>query len=145
MIRKYKKTDADAIVSAWRRASELAHAFLPKEFLDQEADNVRNVYPVYAEIWVIEIENRVVGFIALVDDEIGGLFLDPEYHGRGYGKALVDQAVAEKGAVRVEVFKRNTIGRNFYKSYGFVGEEVSFHEASGQQVMQLSFARRQAM
>jgi len=142
MIRKYKTKDVEAVVSSWRIASELAHPFLPKEFLDQEADNVRNVYLVYAETWVTEINGSVVGFIALVDDEIGGLFLDPSYHGQGLGKAMVDKAVAEKGRyLKVEVFKENMIGRGFYETYGFTEVEECLHEGSGQSTLRMTYER----
>ena len=140
MIRKYKSEDADAVVLMWRISSDLAHPFLTKEFLDKEADNIRNVHLAMAETWVTEINGNVVGFIALVGEEIGGLFLDPRYHGRGLGRALVDKAVAEKGALKVEVFKENVIGRRFYNSYGFRSTEEFFHEASGQMTLRMVFA-----
>jgi len=139
MIRKYRKNDVDAVVSSWRLASERAHPFLTTQFLDQEASNVRNIYLVHAETWVIEVGACVVGFIALIDDQIGGLFLEPKYHGQGYGKALVDKAVAEKGSLRVEVFKLNTIGRRFYRSYGFTGNEEFLHPETGQPTLRLSY------
>jgi len=139
MIRKYEDKDIDAVVSSWRVASELAHPFLTKAFLDREADNVRNVYMPFAETWVSEVNGSVVGFIALIEDEIGGLFLDPKYHGQGLGKALVDKAVAEKGSLKVEVFKENTIGRRFYGAYGFKGADESLHEASGQMTILMAY------
>lgn len=139
MIRKYNKKDVDAVVSSWRLASELAHPFLTAEFFEQEADNVRNVYLVYAETWVVEAEGRVIGFIALIEDEVGGLFVDPKFHGQGHGRALVDKAVTEKGPLRVEVFKLNEIGRSFYDSYGFVGLDEYTHEASGQPTLRMSY------
>jgi len=140
MIRIYKDEDVGAVILSWRDASELAHPFLTKEFLDQEADNVRNVYLKFAETWVTEIDGQVVGFIALVDNEIGGLFLDPKYHGQGLGKAMVDKAVAEKGLLTVEVFKENVIGRRFYNAYGFRDVEEFIHEASGQATIRMSFS-----
>lgn len=142
MIRKYIDTDMDAVVSSWRVASELAHPFLAKAFLDQEADNVRNVYMPFAETWVSEMNGCVVGFIALIEDEIGGLFVDPKYHGQGLGKALVDKAVSEKGSLKVEVFKKNEIGRGFYGAYGFKGDDESFHEASGQVTIRMTYASK---
>ena len=140
MIRKYKNEDVDAVVSSWRVASELAHPFLTKEFLDQEADNVRDVYLIYAETWVTEINGSVAGFIALVDDEIGGLFLDPRYHGQGLGKAMVDKAVAEKDhLLKVEVFKENIIGRRFYETYGFRYAGEFLHEGSSQPTLRMTY------
>ncbi len=132
MIRQYQGTDADDVVEVWRRASEMAHPFLEQAFLDQEADNVRNVYLAFAETWVTEIDGKVVGFISLIEDEIGGLFLDPAFHGQGLGRAMVDKAASDKGALKVEVFKGNVIGRKFYAAYGFSGSDEYLHEASGQ-------------
>jgi putative acetyltransferase len=139
MIRKYEERDMEVVVSTWRRASELAHPFLTKAFLDQEDDNMRNIYLVFAETWVTEVDGGVVGFIALVENEIGGLFLDPDFHGQGMGRAMVDMAVAQKGPLKVEVFKDNTIGRRFYNTYGFRETEEFIHEASGQITLRMSF------
>lgn len=140
MIRNYKDTDVESVVSIWRAANELAHPFLTKEFLDEESHNVRNVYPAFAEIWVTEIDGRVVGFIALVETEIGGLFLDTAYHGQGLGRAMVDKAVAEKGALTVEVFRDNTIARPFYEAYGFHYVDEYVHEASGQVTLRMTYS-----
>lgn len=144
MIREFISSDTDAIVDAWQRASNLAHPFLTPAFLAQEAHNVRHIYVVHAETWVAEISEQVVGFIALIASEdvceVGGLFLDPAFHGQGIGKALMDKAVAEKGPLKVEVFQRNAIGRRFYAAYGFVASGEYFHEASGQMTLQLRYS-----
>ena len=140
MIRKYDKHDIEVVVSLWRSASEIAHSFLSKDFLDQEDDNMRNIYLAFAETWVTEVEGTVVGFIALIEDEIGGLFLDPDFHGQGLGRALVDKAVIQKGPLKVEVFKENIIGRRFYDAYGFRETEEFIHEASGQTTLRMNFA-----
>lgn len=139
MIRPYTDHDADAVVSIWRAASERAHPFLSVPFLDAEAENVRNVYPRFAEIWVLEDKAAPIGFIALIDAEVGAIFLQPEHHGQGHGRAMMDFAVSKKGAVTLDVFKANAIGRAFYDRYGFrqVGEYV--HEATGQETLQMAF------
>ncbi|WP_373008833.1 hypothetical protein [Hyphomonas sp.] len=50
MIRPYTDQDTDAVVSIWRATSEVAHPFLSEAFLAAETENVRNVYPKFAEI-----------------------------------------------------------------------------------------------
>ncbi len=139
MIRKYEQDDADAVVSVWRRASDLAHPFLTKEFQDSESENVRNVYPQFAEIWVNEVDRKIVGFIALIESEVGAIFLSPNCHGKGIGREMMDFAVAQKGAVTVEVFKENTIGRKFYDKYGFRITGETLHEPSGHMVVKMAF------
>ena len=144
MIRPYKSEDTDALITLWRAASAVAHPFLTPEFLDQEAENMRNIYLVHAETWVREQNGSPVGFIALINTdggtEVGGLFVDPDYHKLGFGRALVDHARTLKGTLDVEVFERNSIGRRFYARCGFVETDRSFHDASKQTTLRLRYA-----
>lgn len=142
MIRKYRPEDTEAIVSIWRSASELAHSFLGEEFLKQEAVELTTQHLSNAETWVLEHDGNPVGFIALVGDEIGGLFLDPAVHGKGLGRSMVDHAVARRRSLRVEVFEKNEIGRRFYARYGFVEVERYRHEASGEMTLRLQLPDR---
>ena len=139
MIRKFEQEDTEDVVASWRSASELAHPFLSQAFLEKEAHDVRNDYLALAETWVCEVDGRVVGFIAMIENVIGGLFIHPHYHGRGLGRALVDKALAEKGPLEVEVFRDNVIGRRFYEAYGFQRESVSLHDPSGQVTILMTF------
>jgi len=132
MIRKYQTEDTDVLVLIWGKANALAHSFLLDDFVAQVAEDMRNIYLPNAETWVLEEGEKPIGFIALIGDEIGGLFLEPTLHGRGFGKALVDHAVALHGPLRVEVFERNVIGRHFYDRYGFVENARYIHEDSGE-------------
>ncbi len=137
MIRKYQSEDADAVVSIWQSANSLAHPFLKEDFVAQEAINLRTLYLPNAETWVLEDNETPVGFIALIGNEIGGLFLEPSFHGQGLGSALVDHAADLKGLLRVDVFEKNAIGRRFYERYGFVQEGKYCHEASGEMTLKL--------
>ncbi|KCZ94047.1 GNAT family N-acetyltransferase [Hyphomonas johnsonii] len=139
MIRPYADHDTDAVVSIWRAAVARAHSFLSIPFLEMEEENVRNVYPAFADIWVLEDNAMPIGFIALVGAEVGAIFLHPDHHGKGHGRAMMDFAVARKGAVTLDVFKANAIGRAFYDRYGFTQVKEYVHEASGQDMLTLAF------
>lgn len=139
MIRTFKSEDTDAVIAIWRSASALAHAFLPAAFMDEAEKLTREVYLQQAETWVFIRGGKIVGFIGLIDDYIGGLFVDPSHHGEGIGRALVDKAVAEKGSLVVEVFVDNVIGRRFYASYGFTGEKQVMDPHSGFPLLQLTY------
>jgi putative acetyltransferase len=142
-IRQYESHDLDGILSAWENASSLAHPFLGKEFLVQERKNIPEVYLPIADTWVVVIDNAVVGFIALIGNEVGAIFLQPECHGQGAGKALMDKARDLHGDLEVEVFAENPIGRKFYTRYGFVLLEEKLHEQTGQQVLRLKYTAEQ--
>ena len=144
-VRRYQSGDDDQIVAAWRAASAFAHPFLPPEFFADEAQKIREVYLPNAKTWVCVEGSAVVGFIAVLDDEVGGLFVHPAVWRRGAGRSLMDTVVAEAyGAVSVEVFKANRIGRAFYDSYGFKFEREHVCETTGQPVLRLSYALKAA-
>jgi putative acetyltransferase len=139
MIRPYNEKDADAVIAVWRAASELAHSFLPEDFMDEAEQQIRETYLPMAETWVYVLDGEVVGFIGLLDNFIGGLFVDPMHHGKGIGCALVDKGVEEKGALVVDVFVDNLIGRGFYAAYGFTGNKQMTDPNSGFPLLRLTY------
>ncbi len=132
MIRAYDPKDTDALIAIWERANAQAHPFLPEEFVAQVKTDMRSMYLPNAETWVLESRGKPIGFIAMIGNEIGGLFLAPAHHGKGSGKAMVDHVAANKGPLKVEVFSENVIGRLFYERYGFLLQDEYLHENSGQ-------------
>jgi putative acetyltransferase len=138
-IRPYKNSDLEAVLSSWETATRLAHPFMTDEFIAQERINVAEVYMPITDTWVVDIDGNIEGFIALMGNEVGAIFLQPKYHGKGAGKALMDKAQELHGDLEVEVFKDNSIGRKFYSHYGFEQLEEKLHEPTGQQVLRLKF------
>ena len=130
MIREYTANDTDDLIAIWEKANALAHPFLAADFVAFVKDAMRNMYLPNAQTWVVEDKGTPIGFIAMIGNEIGGLFLDPAHHGRGHGRAMVDHVVGIKGPLRVEVFKDNKIGQPFYERYGFAIVEEYLHEPS---------------
>jgi putative acetyltransferase len=139
IIRQYKESDLDSVLDSWEMATRLAHEFMTDDFIAQERKNVEEMYLPNTDTWVAEIGNEVKGFIALMGNEVGAIFLQPHCHGKGIGKALMDKAQELHGDLEVEVFKKNTIGRDFYSKYGFEPLEEKLHEPTGQQVLRLKF------
>ena len=92
MLRKYEAEDLDDVLRVWAAASEIAHPFLSDEFQATARHDIANVFLPITETWVWESNGRVVGFISMLDNEIGGLFVDPKFQRVGLGQALVDHA-----------------------------------------------------
>ena len=137
MIREYTPSDASALVSIWLAASAVAHPFLSEDFIAQEAENLRHVYLPNTRTWVVESDGSPVGFIAMMGNEIGGLFLDPQHHGKGMGKAMLEHARSFIFPLEVEVFASNEVGRPFYERQGFREVHRYLHDATGQEVIRM--------
>lgn len=140
MIRPYTPKDLDELLTAWAAASEIAHPFLSDEFLASERENIPNLYLPNAETWVFEAEGTVVGFIALIGNEVGAIFVHPSHQKLGIGQQLMDKVKDLRGELEVEVFAANSIGRAFYAKYGFVLIQEKVHEPTGQGVLRLRLA-----
>jgi len=138
-IRTYSEGDLEDLLLTWERATKLAHPFLTESFLEKEKYNIPNLYLPNADTWVLVISERVVGFIALIGNEVGALFVDPEYHRKGFGKLLMDKAQGLHNRLEVEVFKENSLGRDFYQRYGFIVQQQKIHKETGCQLLRLFY------
>ena len=142
MIRPYKSADRDRLLDIWYRASRLAHPFLDENFMSSERRLIATKHLPSAETWVYVLDEEIVGFVALVGNEVGGLFVDPDFHRKGIGAALVDHALARRGQLEVEVFLENVIGRKFYDRYGFRMVKELVHDQTGQSVLRMRYPAR---
>lgn len=139
MIRRYKETDLDKVVDIWYQASTMAHPFLKPEFVEKVKNDMREIYIPNSLTWVFEENNKVVGFVGMLGNEIGGLFILPDQQAKGMGTQLVNYVSKLHNEIEVEVFKANHIGRAFYDKYGFKTFKESIHEETGQAVLRMKF------
>ena len=137
MIRKHTPDDAATILDIWYQASTLAHPFLDDAFAEQVKTAMRDMYIPNSETWVYEENNTVLGFISMMGNEIGGLFVLPNNQGKGIGTQLVNFIKPSHDSLEVEVFDKNSIGRAFYDKYGFKQIHNYFHKESNQDVLRL--------
>lgn len=129
------------MLDAWYSASQVAHPFLSQDFFEQERRNIRDLYLPYSETWVFDLDGVVVGFMSLIGNEVGGIFVDSAFHRHGIGRALMDHARGIRDELELDVFKDNAVGRSFYEKYGFsqVGEHL--HEETGLMQLRLKLVR----
>lgn len=139
MIRPYRPADIDAVLDAWLLAARQAYPFLDDDFFDHERVEIEKTYMPIAETWVYEHSGVVVGFLALLDNEVGAIFVTPATQGSGFGRALMDHACELRGHLTLDVFKENAVGRRFYDRYGFQLVSEYVHEPTGQPTLRLEF------
>ncbi|PSR16081.1 GNAT family N-acetyltransferase [filamentous cyanobacterium CCP3] len=142
-LRPYQPQDCEAVLDVWQRAATVAHSFLPAAHFAQERLAIATQYLPMAETWVYEHQGQIAGFVSLLNaeasSEVGGLFVDPPWQGRGVGRALMDHAVALKGALMVTVFEQNALGRRFYGRYGFGETGRSRHDDTGLPLVRMQY------
>jgi putative acetyltransferase len=139
-VRKYQAEDLDAVLNCWQEASRIAHPFLSDDFLKQERFNIPNVYMPITETWVCESGAEVIGFISLLGNEVGAIFVKPKDQRSGAGHALMNKARDLRGQLVVDVFEANTIGIGFYKKYGFQPGATRMHEETGNTVLRMALS-----
>jgi putative acetyltransferase len=140
VIRKYEAGDLDFVMAIWESASKDAHPFLTSDFLDIERFNIPNIILPNTVTWVAEQDGIVVGFICIYKNEVGLLFVHPEFQGRGAGTALLDKAREDHDDLEVEVFKANERSCSFYAKYGFEFLCSKIHILTGDELLRLKFS-----
>jgi len=105
-----------------------------------ERENIPKVYLPVADTWVAAADGRITGFISLLGNEVGALFVDPDCHRGGIGRALIDKARSLHGDLEVEVFEQNALGRAFYESVGFRLVERKIHDLTRHALLRLHLA-----
>jgi len=143
MIRPFKNTDSEAILTIWYDAQSLAHPFLSKEFVDKVKVMMKDIFIPNSKTWVYEKEGEVIGFVSMMNNEIGGLFVNPNKQSKGIGAALVNYIKTMHDTIEVEVFEKNIIGNSFYNKYGFKRMKSYLHEETNEIVLRLEFNTQQ--
>ena len=127
MIRAYRAADEQQVLEVWYRAAVIAHSFLPDEVLSAERQQIKERWLPVSETLVYVCDRRVAGFLSMLGNEVGGLFVDPDYQQRGIGRALLDEARKARSVLELSVFAENRRGQLFYLAYGFevVGRQTN--------------------
>lgn len=141
MILPYTPSDKEDVLSIWRQASAIAHPFLAETTVAQAEAMIRDQLLDMAETWMARRDGRNVGFVALIGDEVGGLFILPSQQGRGLGRALLDKAASVHSALTLSVFAENPKAQGFYQAYGFVETGRQTSDFFGHEEIRMRFER----
>lgn len=119
-IRASRPDDGNRVVEIWRAAVDATHDFLRPE--DRQAIGVEvRAYLPQAPLWLaVDVNDDPVGFMGLTADEMDSLFVCPDWHGRGVGRALVMHALTLRSTLTSTVNEQNHGARAFYLRLGFV-------------------------
>lgn len=126
-IRAARAAEGELLSGLAMRAK--AHWGYPEDFLRACRAELTydHDYIAARDVFVIESDRRVVGFCSLerIDEEsieLGGLFVEPGYIGKGLGRALMRKAMetAREAGARRLVIHGDPNARPFYEAAGAV-------------------------
>jgi len=130
-IREYKESDQPSVLLVWERSVSATHHFLSRKDFDAIKNIVAQIPFAKLNVHCLVVENKIAGFISVIERKIEMLFLAPEYIGKGLGKELLQFALRKLGACQVDVNEQNEQAVQFYKKSGFVVSERSAKDDLG--------------
>jgi GNAT superfamily N-acetyltransferase len=121
-IRQGQPADAPAIADVFLTARSRCLPYLPRVHSDEQTRQwIADVVSRLPELWVAEINDRVVGFAAVIHDFLEHLYVHPDFHGRGIGSALLKSAKeARPDGFTLWLFQQNAQARRFYERHGLL-------------------------
>lgn len=121
VIRQSIAADHPQLLDIWLRAVRATHHFLQASDIDALLPQLRDVYLQAVELWVaVDTDDRPLGFIGFNGNHVEMLFVDPELHGQGIGRALLDFGRQSRTTMSVDVNEQNPRAVGFYQHYGFI-------------------------
>ena len=127
IIREYRSEDFDAVTILWRisREKSIPEFQLEKgHFFFEDRDYFQKQIIKNNQIWVVVSQNYPVGFMAMNNDFVDQLYIDPDHQRRGIGRSLLKLA-RERSPEHVWLYtlQVNASARSFYEKNGFVAEK----------------------
>ena len=112
---KYKQQ----LLIVWERSVLATHDFLTQSDFYEIKQLVQSINFNDLQVYCLTLDELVLGFIGVADRKIEMLFIDPGYFGQGLGKSLLDFAINELEADKVDVNEQNVGALMFYQKTGF--------------------------
>lgn len=132
-IRPYRSDDFEAVTVLWRRAREQAFPdFQRRKGHTFAEDQVyfRDVILVNNDVWVVEVDELPVAFMAIAGDFIDQLYVDQEHQRAGLGRTLLEHARSlSPEHLWLYTLQININGRAFYEKNGFIATKFGVSPA----------------
>jgi len=126
-IRDYRSADFDAVTILWRIAREKSIPEFQKakgHFFFEDQDYFRDFILKENSVFIVEIGQRPIAFMAMKDQFIDQLFVHPDHQNIGVGKALLEYArTLSPEHLWLYTLQINTSARAFYEKNGFIPEK----------------------
>lgn len=142
MIRPFEPNQLDTLMALWLESTISGHPFIAERYWHDSCAVVRDVYIPQSKTWVYMQEERLAGFISIIDQQfIGALFVASAYAGKGVGSQLLKYVQSHYSALSLEVYQKNQRAVYFYHHRGFRIEEAAWQNDTQQPTWIMSWEK----
>lgn len=131
-IRKYNENEINYIVELWCEVSKKSHDFISEEYWEEKKEDMAIKYIPISETYVIEDDGKILGFVSMVDNYLAALFIDSNYHNKGYGNKLLNFVKERKDEIQLKVYEKNKKAYEFYLKNGFILKDELIDSDTGE-------------
>lgn len=125
-IRTFQEKDAEEIAALIRKtlmkvnSKDYTGEMIKKKIDEYSSENVKSL-AASKSIYVAEIANTLVGTATIDKNKISGVFVKPEYIGKGIGTMLMNalEKEAKSRGFQNVVVESSLTAHNFYKRLGY--------------------------
>jgi len=114
------KDEYAEIVEVWEASVRATHDFLSEDDIQFLKPLILNEYLSAVELRCIKNDaGNILGFLGVAEEKIEMLFVHSDRRGEGIGKLLLNYAVNDMGATKLDVNEQNSQAVGFYEHLGF--------------------------
>ncbi|MBO4337714.1 MAG: GNAT family N-acetyltransferase [Lachnospiraceae bacterium] len=140
IIRKFYDPDLKKVLHIWYDGNLEAHEFIPREYWDRNLGYVSRLIPS-GEVYVYEIDGRVVGFVGVDEGYINGIFVEKDFRGQGIGTRLLAYVAEIYDVIELHVFENNFGAVRFYENRHFIKIDEEVNEDLGEVEYKMFYRR----
>ncbi|HEX8653613.1 MAG TPA: acetyltransferase [Allosphingosinicella sp.] len=128
-IRLWREDEQERLHAIWSEAVRATHGFISEEHFRLFSGIVRDEMLRQGGLWVAaDGEDRAIAWMQIEGRKVEALFVDPAFHRRGAGRALMDHARRMSPVLELDANEQSGAVA-FYRRLGFV--ETGRSEADG--------------
>lgn len=129
----------DKLIDIWEDSVKHSHDFLSDFDREKIKNDLLNSQVFFSLNYLICYDkDKMIGFLAFVDDKIEMLFLSSKYFNKGIDTTLISKDINDYHLKYVEVNKDNYKAYKFYQKNGFL-QESEYKDEYGFIVLKMKF------
>ncbi|HEX7847509.1 MAG TPA: GNAT family N-acetyltransferase [Chitinophagaceae bacterium] len=117
--KSYEDQYRQQLLSVWEESALATHDFLTPADFKEIKEAVATIDFNDFDVYCLLDGDMLIGFVGVTGQKVEMLFLLPRYFGLGLGKQLMNFAINELGADKVDVNEQNKKAVKFYERLGF--------------------------